>query len=123
MTDEYLAEFLSLPAIQRDFLTLLAIAGPQYGLALKDQLEVRRRTTVSSGRLYSNLDKLAAEGYIEKGKFTDRRNRYEITDHGERILQGYHSWFPGNDDPIEKATSPRPLQRLAILDAPEENDG
>lgn len=117
-----LSEFLALPAIQRDFLVILAREGPQYGLQIKDTLELHQQTNISSGRLYSNLDELAEKGLITKGKFTDRRNRYEISDHGERVLQNYHSWLPGDDEPIERAASLRPIQRITQLDAPGETD-
>ncbi len=119
MTEENLPEFLALPSIQRDLLLVLDREGPQYGLAIKEMLEARRQADINNGRLYSNLDKLAAAELIEKGKYTDRRNRYEITRKGERALDSYRCWMTGT----ETATSPRPLQRLASLDAPEENEG
>ncbi len=116
--NDLLAEVLALSAIQRDLLLVLDREGPQYGLAIKDMLEVRRQADINNGRLYSNLDKLADGGLLSKGKFTDRRNRYEITHKGERVLDSYRRWMTGT----EIAASPRPLQRLAVLDAPEEND-
>lgn len=113
-----LAALLALPAIQRDLLLVLARNGPQYGLALKDALEARRQCDINSGRLYSNLDKLADAGFIEKGKYTDRRNRYEIRTQGKRALDSYRQWMTDGE-----TATPRPLQRLAMqLDAPGETE-
>lgn len=113
-----LAQFLALPAIQRDLLLVLDREGPQYGLETKKALEARRQGDINNGQLYSNLDKLAAAGFIEKGKYTDRRNRYEIRERGERALNSYRRWMTGS----QAVASPRPLQRLALLDAPGETD-
>lgn len=113
-----LAAFLALPAIQRDLLLVLDREGPQYGLAIKEALEVRRQSDINNGRLYSNLDKLADAGFIEKGRYTDRRNRYEICNQGQRALNSYRRWITDS----ETTATPRPLQRLAALDAPEETD-
>lgn len=118
MMDDDLPAFLALPAIQRDLLLVLDREGPLYGLAIKEALEARRQSDINNGCLYSNLDKLADAGVIEKGKYTDRRNRYEICSQGERALDSYRQWVTGS----EIAASPRPLQRLAALDAPEEDD-
>ena len=60
--------------------------GEVKGLAIKDGLEDVIGKSVNHGRLYPNLDELAAKGLIEKGKIDDRSNFYRVTEEGFRVL-------------------------------------
>ena len=60
--------------------------GEVKGLAIKDGLEDVIEEPVNHGRLYPNLDELAAKGLIEKGKIDDRSNFYRVTEEGFRVL-------------------------------------
>ncbi|QLH82397.1 PadR family transcriptional regulator [Halosimplex pelagicum] len=81
-----------LSAFQRDLLHVLAGLNEPHGLAIKEELEDYYDGEVNHGRLYPNLDKLDEFGLIEKDKFDDRTNIYEITDEGEQVLDQRAAW-------------------------------
>ncbi|TKX61198.1 PadR family transcriptional regulator [Halorubrum sp. ASP1] len=79
-----------LTMFQIDILAVCARLEPSLdevkGLAIKDGLEDVIEKPVNHGRLYPNLDELAAKGLIEKGKIDDRSNFYRVTEEGFRVL-------------------------------------
>jgi DNA-binding PadR family transcriptional regulator len=80
-----------LTAFQRNILIVLA-EGPNYGLAIKEDLEAYYGEDVNHGRLYPNLDRLVEMGLIEKGELDKRTNEYELTDAGFAALRDQLEW-------------------------------
>ena len=75
-----------LTGFQRDLLYVIAGLDEPHGLAIKEELEEYYEKEIHHGRLYPNLDELAAKGLIEKGKINDRSNCYRVTEEGFRVL-------------------------------------
>lgn len=96
---------------------MLAREGPQYGLALRDDLEDSTDMKIYGGKLYPNLDDLCEMGLVEKNELDKRTNEYAITTEGERLLQSVHTWLSdcltdiqGDADswaPTDDSTAPR----------------
>ncbi len=80
-----------LTAFQQNILTVLA-EEPQYGLAIKRELEDYYGTEVNHGRLYPNLDDLVKRGFVAKSELDKRTNQYELTDEGYDLLLGELNW-------------------------------
>jgi DNA-binding PadR family transcriptional regulator len=80
-----------LTAFQRNILIVLA-EGPNYGLAIKEDLEAYYGEDVNHGRLYPNLDRLVEMGLIEKGELDKRTNEYELTEAGFAALRDQLEW-------------------------------
>lgn len=81
-----------LTGFQRDILTSIGHLGPDgtyrdkpHGLAIKQSLEAAYGE-VSHGRLYPNLNDLAAMGLVEKSQLDARTNSYTLTPRGQRLL-------------------------------------
>lgn len=80
-----------LTAFQQNILTVLA-EEPQYGLAIKRELENYYDGEVNHGRLYPNLDDLVKGGLVAKSELDKRTNEYELTDEGYDLLLGELKW-------------------------------
>lgn len=78
-------------AFQQNILTVLA-EEPQYGLAIKRELERYYDSEVNHGRLYPNLDELVEDGLIEKSALDKRTNQYELSEEGYDLLLGELDW-------------------------------
>lgn len=85
--------FTDLSTFQVTVLAMLAREGPQYGLALRDDLEANTNMKIYGGKLYPNLDQLAEQDFIEKRTLDRRTNEYTLTDKGERVLHSFHTWL------------------------------
>lgn len=81
-----------LTTFQLDILAVVQ-SGPHKGLDIKAGVQAHRGTEINHGRLYPNLDELAALGLIEKGTYDDRTNCYEITDRGDELLRRRAAWL------------------------------
>ena len=81
-----------LTAFQRDILYVIAKSQSPHGLAIKEELESYYESEVNHGRLYPNLDQLADQGLIDKGKKDDRTNVYELTDEARSMIRQRHEW-------------------------------
>jgi PadR family transcriptional regulator PadR len=81
-----------LSAFQRDLLYVLAGLNEPHGLGVKEEMEDYYDKEVNHGRLYPNLDTLAEHGLVEKSKFDDRTNIYEITEKGQEKLDQRAAW-------------------------------
>lgn len=81
-----------LTAFQRDILYVIGKSQSPHGLAIKEKLESYYGSEVNHGRLYPNLDQLADEELIDKGKKDDRTNVYELTDEARNIIRQRHEW-------------------------------
>lgn len=81
-----------LSAFQRDLLHVLAGLNEPHGLGVKEELEAYYGEDINHGRLYPNLDRLDEMGLVNKGKYNDRANIYEITEEGEEILDQRAAW-------------------------------
>lgn len=82
-----------LSAFQRDLLTVIAGLDAPKGLTIKGVLEEQYGESVSHGRIYPNLDKLADKGLVEIGSKDRRTNEYRITARGKLILDGHCAWI------------------------------
>lgn len=80
-----------LTEFQRAVLTVLA-EKPDYGVALKRELESYYGEEVAHGRLYSNLDRLVSEDLVTRTELNERTNQYELTEEGYRLLLGELEW-------------------------------
>ncbi len=81
-----------LSGFQRDLLYVIASVEPAKGLKIRDDISAYYDDEVNNGRLYPNLDTLVEKGLVEKGKFDDRTNAYELTDTGKRAIDRRRSW-------------------------------
>lgn len=88
-TDQRTAHDLT--AFQQNILVILA-EEPQYGLAVKRELEDYYDEEINHGRLYPNLDSLVERGLIEKSELDKRTNQYELTEAGYDLLLGELDW-------------------------------
>lgn len=80
-------EFYALTAFQRDVLTAIAVADDApYGLAIKQTLGRWYSEEINHGRLYPNLDELAARGHVTKTERDGRTNEYRLTRRGKATL-------------------------------------
>lgn len=75
-----------LTAFQRDILRILGKIGPEYGLAIKRELDEIYPGDVNHGRLYPNLDELVDRDLLLKGERDRRTNEYELTDRGQAFV-------------------------------------
>ncbi|WP_066385205.1 PadR family transcriptional regulator [Halalkalicoccus paucihalophilus] len=80
-----------LTAFQQNILTVLA-EEPQYGLAIKRELEDYYNSEINHGRLYPNLDDLVQQGFVAKSELDKRTNQYKLTDEGYDLLLGELNW-------------------------------
>ncbi|KYH24130.1 transcriptional regulator PadR-like family protein [Halalkalicoccus paucihalophilus] len=80
-----------LTAFQQNILTVLA-EEPQYGLAIKRELEDYYDSEINHGRLYPNLDDLVQRGFVAKSELDKRTNQYKLTDEGYALLLGELNW-------------------------------
>lgn len=81
-----------LTGFQRDLLIVLSGMGTPSGSEIMQKVEESQDRSVLHGRLYSNLDELVEDGFIEKGEIDGRTNYYAITDEGYEKLQARHEW-------------------------------
>jgi PadR family transcriptional regulator PadR len=86
---------IGLSSFQRDVLAIVGRTGPAKGLTIKAALEdgVYDTDTVYHSHLYTNLDRLADAGFIEKGESDRRTNHYTLTPRGHDDLRAYHVWL------------------------------
>lgn len=80
-----------LTAFQQHILTVLS-KEPQYGLAIKGELERYCGSEVNHGRLYPNLNDLVERGLVAKSELDKRTNQYKLTDEGYDLLLGELKW-------------------------------
>lgn len=59
---------------------------PCYGLAIQELLE-KQHGTVHHSHLYTNLEALVADGYLEKGEIDARTNKYALTPETRDMLE------------------------------------
>jgi DNA-binding PadR family transcriptional regulator len=85
-----------LTAFQRDILWVLKNEGEQKGLSIKESLEGVYGKEINHGRLYPNLDDLVDDGYVEKGRYDQRTNKYSLTSGGKATLADQKSFQSGN---------------------------
>lgn len=81
-----------LTKFKRDVLTVMAGLEKPNGLEIKAELDDYYNTAINHGRLYPNLDSLVEEGFIEKSKEDERTNIYELTEHGNTVLEDRRDW-------------------------------
>jgi len=86
-----------LTAFQRDILWILKNEGEQKGLSIKESLESVYGKEINHGRLYPNLDDLVDDGYVEKGSYDQRTNKYSLTSGGKATLADRKSFQSGDD--------------------------
>ena len=66
--------------------------GRDYGLGLKQKLQQYYGEEINHGKLYPNLDDLAAVGLIKKGKVDNRTNDYSVTEAGVETALERLAW-------------------------------
>jgi DNA-binding PadR family transcriptional regulator len=80
-----------LTAFQQNILVILA-EEPQYGLAIKRELESYYDDEVNHGRLYPNLDDLVEMELVEKSELDKRTNQYALTETGKEAVLDQLNW-------------------------------
>lgn len=79
-------------AFQRDILFIISNQNAPKGVEIKRLLEQYYQKEINHGRLYPNLDELTELGLISKGKYDERTNKYELTEHGKEVVQTRIAW-------------------------------
>lgn len=83
-----------LTAFQRDVLRVIEREGSPMGLRVKDVLESQYDIEeVNHGRLYPNLNDLAAMDLLAKSERDKRTNEYELTEAGKEALDEHRAWL------------------------------
>ena len=88
----------NLTAFQRDVLWLLADESGLNGVEVKQRLEEYYDDLIRQAQLYSNLDRLADHGLVEKRHVDGRTNAYSLTEAGRRSLSTRQAWIGGDAD-------------------------
>lgn len=81
-----------LTAFQRDILFVVAGREGPHGLEIKEALEDYYDREINHGRLYPNLDDLAAKGFLKKGQKDKRTNWYALSEQGVNALKYRRAW-------------------------------
>lgn len=82
----------SLTGFQRDLLIVLNSMDSPNGQEIKAELEASQERTIRHARLYSNLDALVDEGFVEKEARDGRTNEYSPTQKGRRESRARFEW-------------------------------
>ena len=84
------ARWCELTGFRRDMLAAISrleqANEPCYGLAVQELLE-KNHGQVHHGHLYTNLEALVEDGYVEKGEIDARTNSYALTDETRELLE------------------------------------
>ena len=80
-----------LTGFQRDLLYVIAGLDHPSGQQIKERLG-EDRNDITPGRLYPNLDTLVDRGFIEKGAQNRRKNYYQITEKGVKLITDRRKW-------------------------------
>jgi DNA-binding PadR family transcriptional regulator len=80
-----------LTGFQRDLLYVIEGLDRPSGQDIKDELE-DYTGAFYHGRLYSNLDTVVEEGYVNKERKGPRTNYYEISEKGNNALEERRQW-------------------------------
>lgn len=81
-----------LTAFQRDILYTVANFSSLSGAQIHDRLSEVYNEEITQSRVYSNLNQLVSAGLIKKGSFSERTNKYELTDRGKREIEARIRW-------------------------------
>lgn len=78
--------YCRLTGFKRDLLYVIAGSDKPHGLGIKAELEAYYDKEVLHGRLYPNLDDLAAADLIKKGEKDKRTNWYQLSEWGKTVI-------------------------------------
>lgn len=81
-----------LTGFQRDLLFVVGGMEAASGNEIKQKLEETQGRQLLAGRVYTNLDALVEEGFVEKGQIDGRTNEYRITEDGEAEIRERYDW-------------------------------
>ena len=81
-----------LTGFQRDLLFVVGGLEAGSGKDIKQTIEETQDRKELAGRIYSNLDTLVEEGFVEKGEIDGRTNEYRITEHGKEMIHERYDW-------------------------------
>lgn len=90
-----------LSAFQRDLLFVVRGLSDPCGKEVKNELEETQDRHLLAGRVYSNLDDLVEDGFVDKGKIDGRTNRYSITPKGEQRIRERYQWQLDQVEPTQ----------------------
>jgi DNA-binding PadR family transcriptional regulator len=93
-----------LTGFQRDLLFVVGGLSAASGKEIKKKLEETQDRKLLAGRIYSNLDTLVENGFVEKGEIDGRTNEYEITDKGVDEIQSRYQWQSRHVSPQSSVT-------------------
>lgn len=82
-------EFAQLTGFQRDIVRLMIEAEEANGQQIQQMMESFIGKEVNHGRIYPNLDTLVDGGYLDKGQYDRRTNKYEITELARERARDY----------------------------------
>lgn len=85
-------EIFDLTAFQRDILYTLARYSSLSGMEVHDNLSRVYNENFTQSRIYSNLDQMVAAGLVKKGSFSERTNKYELTEEGKEKIEDQIRW-------------------------------
>lgn len=81
-----------LTAFQRDVLVVLNDVDGLNGREIKEKLEEEGDREVHHARLYTNLNELLDDGYVDKSSLDGRTNEYSVTEKGTDELRTRLQW-------------------------------
>ena len=81
-----------LTAFQRDVLVVLNDVDGLNGREIKEKLEREGDREVHHARLYTNLNELLDDGYVDKSSLDGRTNEYSVTEKGTDALRTRLQW-------------------------------
>lgn len=85
-------KMFDLTAFQRDILYTLAHYSSLSGMEIHKNLSKLYTEDFTQSRIYSNLDQMVAAGLIKKGSFSERTNKYELTEKGKEKIEDQIRW-------------------------------
>lgn len=93
-----------LTGFQRDLLFVVGGLEAASGKEIKREIEETQDRKLLAGRVYSNLDTLVEEGYVEKGEIDGRTNEYRITESGDAEIRDRYDWQSTHVSPDQSVT-------------------
>lgn len=88
--------------VQRDILFILGGGDTYSGVEIREELQDYYQDQIKKGRLYTNLDGLCEDEYVEKiDDDAIRENEYKITEKGKHWVKMKFEWHEDQREKVE----------------------